>query len=693
MKGITRLFLCFFLLSPVTSFATHGAGATIFAKDSIINNRLEINKGWRFMEADSPAMALPEYDDSRWDVINAQIRYDADSKSRSRKFNSVGWFRYHFIADSSIAGLPLGLMISHYGASEIYLDGKKIDSFGVIGTRESTVGYDPHGVFVSFTVPNAGPHLLAVRYANYNAAKYYKWFHRSFAGLDVAVSDAKSAASATFYHTKYFTFINAILFGIFLALSGLHFFLYLYYRASRSNLFFSLFCISVAIGFFITTANQMSSMPAMQVADTYVAAVIMAAMPLSLSGFINSLFSSGRLIFRIVCAAAVIAPFIWLYEPFIGVICYFFIIIFVFFEAIIRTINAIINKVKGARIIGTGILFFTAFFIALLFATVFLRFSFDDSTTSGKVLFLLTGSAILSMPVSMSRYLAWSFSSVNKNLSLQLQQVEVLSEKALQQEQERKRILESQKEQLEQEVKLRTAEVVAQRDEIEKQHNELKTEKKKSDDLLRNILPEEVAEELKQNGVSKAKFFDEVTVLFTDFVDFTLAGEKMKPQELVDELHACFKAFDDIISSHGLEKIKTIGDAYLAVCGLPLADADHAARVVAAASEIVQFMQHRKRQLGDNTFEVRVGVHSGSVVAGIVGVKKFAYDIWGDTVNTAARMEQNSRPGKINISQTTYELVKNKFTCTFRGEIEAKNKGELSMYFVEEQIVYGYSVN
>ncbi len=211
----------------------------------------------------------------------------------------------------------------------------------------------------------------------------------------------------------------------------------------------------------------------------------------------------------------------------------------------------------------------------------------------------------------------------------------------------------------------------------------LEKEKQKSDDLLLNILPSEVADELKDRGATTARYFDSVTILFTDFVDFTGAGERMTSQQLVEELHTCFKAFDEIIGKHHIEKIKTIGDAYLAVCGLPIADSRHAENVVNAAKDIIVFMKARRQQLGDKTFEIRIGVNSGNVVAGIVGVKKFAYDIWGDTVNTAARMESNSLPGKINISQTTYELVRDKFTCTYRGELEAKNKGKLNMYFVE----------
>src|SRR5207237_5198387 len=130
-------------------------------------------------------------------------------------------------------------------------------------------------------------------------------------------------------------------------------------------------------------------------------------------------------------------------------------------------------------------------------------------------------------------------------------------------------------------------------------------------------------------------------------------------------------------------KIKTVGDAYLAVSGLPLADKQHAENVVSAAIEIRNFMLARKQELGDIGFNIRIGIHSGNVVAGIVGVKKFAYDIWGDTVNTAARMESSGEAGKVNISGATYELVKDKFNCMHRGKIQAKNKGEIDMYFVE----------
>jgi adenylate cyclase len=219
---------------------------------------------------------------------------------------------------------------------------------------------------------------------------------------------------------------------------------------------------------------------------------------------------------------------------------------------------------------------------------------------------------------------------------------------------------------------------------IVKERGKSEKARKQSDELLLNILPEEVAAELKIMGTTTAKHYDNVTVLFTDFVNFTQASENMGAQNLIDELHACFKTFDEIMEKYNIEKIKTIGDAYLAVAGLPTADPKHAENVIKAAKEITAFMEDRLGKMGtERTFQIRVGIHSGTVVAGIVGVKKFAYDIWGDTVNTAARMEQNSEAGKINISQTTYELVKDKFACEYRGEVEVKGKGVMKMYYVE----------
>lgn len=218
-----------------------------------------------------------------------------------------------------------------------------------------------------------------------------------------------------------------------------------------------------------------------------------------------------------------------------------------------------------------------------------------------------------------------------------------------------------------------------------RQRNKIKDGKKRSDELLLNILPEETAEELKQTGTAKAKKFEMVSVMFTDFKNFTQASELLSPEELVKEIDTCFSAFDAIITKYGIEKIKTIGDAYMCASGLPAEKATHAEDIIKAGLEMQAYIEKNKKEKQSRNqifFELRLGVHSGPVVAGVVGTKKFAYDIWGDAVNTASRMESSGEIGKVNISGSTYELVKDKFNCVHRGKIQAKNKGEIDMYFV-----------
>jgi class 3 adenylate cyclase len=208
-------------------------------------------------------------------------------------------------------------------------------------------------------------------------------------------------------------------------------------------------------------------------------------------------------------------------------------------------------------------------------------------------------------------------------------------------------------------------------------------EKKRSESLLLNILPAETAMELKKNGKVDAVKFDQVTVLFTDFVQFSKLAEFIEPEKLVESIDFYFKGFDEITTKYGLEKIKTVGDSYMCASGLPTINKTHAKNAIQAAKEMIDLVSNAlNAEDGLSHFEVRVGIHTGPVVAGIVGIKKWQYDIWGDTVNIASRMESKSDPGRINLSETTYHQIKDEFPCEYRGEIEVKNRGALKMYFL-----------
>ena len=215
---------------------------------------------------------------------------------------------------------------------------------------------------------------------------------------------------------------------------------------------------------------------------------------------------------------------------------------------------------------------------------------------------------------------------------------------------------------------------------------ELEEEKNKSRNLLLNILPEETADELMHSGKATSKRYASATVLFVDFVGFTSISEQLDPEELISRIDVYFTAFDRISEAHNIEKIKTIGDAYMAVGGLPVPNQTHTMDVVKAAIEMLAFVKEQK-QKDPGAFDIRIGIHTGSLVAGVVGRHKFQYDIWGDTVNVASRMEQSSSAGKINISGAVYDVISKDYRCTARGPVEVKNRGKIEMYFLEAPTV------
>ena len=211
---------------------------------------------------------------------------------------------------------------------------------------------------------------------------------------------------------------------------------------------------------------------------------------------------------------------------------------------------------------------------------------------------------------------------------------------------------------------------------------ELAAEKEKTEELLLNTLPLKVVNELKENGKSEPESFEDVTVYFSDIVGFTSISSKLEPKVLIRELNEIFTAFDDLMEKHSCERIKTIGDAYLAVSGMPERNEKHAYNIVRASFEISHFLDKRNKKSGIHC-TVRICIHSGKVVGGIVGVKNYIYDVFGDTINTTSRMESNSKPMQINVSETTYNLLKDQFTFMPREPMDIKGKGEMRMYFLK----------
>lgn len=242
---------------------------------------------------------------------------------------------------------------------------------------------------------------------------------------------------------------------------------------------------------------------------------------------------------------------------------------------------------------------------------------------------------------------------------------------------------------LEAQVYNRTREIEEQREKIEKQKKLLEEEKKKADELLYKILPDEVADELKHTGKSTIRHYREVSVMFTDFKGFTKIADNMGPQELVQRLENHFMMFDKIVHKHQITPIKTVGDSYMAAGGVPLRNKEHPVLITLAALEIQRYMQERikiAKEEKRDFWELRVGIDTGPIIAGVIGTERIAYDIWGDTVNVASRMEMTSEQGRVNITGRTHEHIKPFFNCSFRGKVLAKNKGYINMYYVDRII-------
>ncbi|MDF2930938.1 MAG: hypothetical protein K0R36_269 [Chryseobacterium sp.] len=641
-----------------------------------IKNGASINEASKFFAGDDPAFASPRFDDSSWKHVNFNSKkvyswnpMKLNSKKGSKN-DQIYWVRYYFKIDSASVNEPLSFDVNQLGASELYLNGKKIESIGKIGNEKSKEFRIKNRIPEIFTLDNTEVNVLAIRFLPIVGAKK-KTINLSPVAISIELVSANKFIRAKAEMVQYFNFYTMLICGIFGALGFIHLLLFIFYRKAVYNLYFSTYNFSISLMSYIVLLLSEMTDPLLLDSYTFLSFLSVMLFGTSLTGFVNTLFgrTKKRLKIMLIISAAIFI--LYYFSAASAASLAFFYLSFVAFESFYLIVRAMIRREKSAFIVGGGVLVFFLFIVmVIIFMFLNKLNTIDISETMGDdfigyVLIFI----FISFPISISAYLGWQFASTNLSLVKQLDEVNRLSDVNLKQEQEKQQILQDQNDLLEKQVDERTF--------------ELQKEKQKTENLLLNILPHEVAEELKENGSSEAKYYDEVTVLFTDFVNFTQNSEKMGAEKMLVELNECFTAFDMIMEKHGLEKIKTIGDAYLAVCGLPIKNECHAYKTVLVALDIINFIEERKKTNPD-VLDIRIGINSGSLIAGIVGVKKFAYDIWGDTVNTAARMEQNSEKGKINISESTYQLVKDKIVCEYRGKIHTKGKGEMDMYFAFE---------
>lgn len=686
------IYIYLFILSFVSYSQTNDSLELPIYTDKIFSevSLYPFYNDWKFKAGDDLSWKNTNLDDSDW--INIKRDSLGEIIKKEIDFGGNGWFRNTFEIDSTLVSIPLSLSLNLTGAYTVYLDGKPLRTFGKFKTKDSETEdytqFKPFKIkYADFIFAEKGKHTIAIRYESSNIKKTNDFlnFRAELTQKQTPLADTEELNRGL----SLMVFIGAV----FLTLSIFHLILFLFYREFIPNLYFSLFSFSMGSVFFIMMfffrdfdIEAVKNIGIVITLLTYLSAF-------SLSGLVNTLFAKKKLRFRIFTLLCIIGLIIMIFSVEYSGNLVGFIYVYTLIEATILLLKAIFKKVKGARILASGFLL-TIFFTLLFILFIVIAFNGGEVNIEGDSLIakffavIVIGVilSIFSIPFSMSAYLAWYFSYINRENTLKVKEVEQLTQQNILQEKDKQTLIENINHELETQVEKRKNEIEIQKKEIERQNQNLEFERQKSEELLLNILPEEVARELKDNGKSDSKKFDNVSVLFTDFKDFTKLAEQISSTELIEELNYCFKEFDTIITKYGIEKIKTIGDAYMAVSGLPVEDSNHAVKMVEAAIEIRDFMEsyiQRRKAEGKSYFEMRIGINSGKVVAGIVGIKKFAYDIWGDAVTIASRMETNGAVGKVNISKNTYELVKDHFDLEYRKGVF--DEESIKMYFAEHK--------
>jgi class 3 adenylate cyclase len=614
----------------------------------------------RHFIGDDSAFAARTFVDTTW----ARASRSGDSSVAGV---AVHWVRYRFLPADDLKGMPLILNVQAFGQVDVFLNGTRLLRSAAMppagGDFLPLTDTVPHLMVPLALRCDGAPEALAIRITGTPGGSL------DAAALRVSLHAANSSydLQRTMVHYGVFIGINAIIVLLALVIGWSE-------RGSRNWFLLALLSLVSVLDTFCDLGGAMGALGLSSGAartldligivftpwSLYLLIMVLGMMRGELSRKRARLYTAGVAVMTVICGLVAAAdifgvvdtsngftlpdPYPVLIIAAVLLAALFAIIVCWFAIEVVRLGTALLRSKGYERWIGAGALASSLLTLAFGITSAFTGLGLANWLTV-----LSDYCSYVAVPVSVAVYLA--IRSAHHT-----------------------RLVTRQRDELDQEVKDRTA--------------QLRSEKERSDELLLNILPHEVAKELKDTGAAAAKHFDQATVLFTDFRGFTQLSEQVSPAELVQELNTCFKAFDALMGKYHIEKIKTIGDSYMATGGLPDPVNGSPADVVHAALEMQAFMRdHSAARLARNLplFEMRVGIHTGPVVAGIVGVKKFAYDIWGDTVNTASRMESSGEAGRVNISGTTHALVKDEpgFAFTPRGKVQAKGKGELEMFFVD----------
>lgn len=545
------------------------------------------------------------------------------------------------------APTPLVFDLEPCGAAEIFLDGRRVAQIGQVGDSFATEEAVRRNEIPPLLLVTPGTHLLAVRYSNFYGLPASRIDpHAGGFTLHLAppaewMRDALAGERQTYGQFMFFIAVP-------LLLAALHFALFAFAPRMRESLYCALFlCALSAMTFSRLELERVRTVADYLVAHRFFLIAIVTFSLLCLLTTYRTFTQPKRLFFKVAAAVGAVL-LVWpLFDESLLTfrVCVAFGFV-VSLEAVRVTALAVRRGHAGSALVLGGLVLFG---LAVLYNALRVFGWVPEQEYSTYTM----NFGILATALGLSLFIA-------RNYALTAQRL-------VAEEREKQALIAAQKDRLEIEVRERTKELAA--------------EKTQSENLLHNILPREIAAELKQKGSSTPRRFEEVTILFSDFSGFTSTVSAIPAHRLIRELDEIFRGFDEIMDREGLEKIKTIGDAYMAAGGIPESCPDHAQRCVRAALAMQEAIKARNEQAAIK-WQMRIGLHAGPLVAGVVGKRKFTFDVFGDTVNLASRMETSATPGEINLSAYTYDLVRGEFDCEYRGKLELKGKGALDLYTV-----------